>query len=341
MGIIFIYTISGLVSFLISFITIPLMRKIALKYNILDFPLSSVKTHKHPTPYLGGLSIWLGFVISLIFVRFVTHFPTGTLRSLRGILLGGLAILILGLIDDIKHMGLNFKKKFLFQFFGSVALIFFNIKINFIRPEWFAILITIIWIVGITNAFNIIDIMDGLASGIAIFVCFGFLIVSLPAEDIYVNIASIALAGACLGFLPFNLSNRYKIFMGDTGSLFIGFVISAISLGTSYTHFTPAGVFSPILLLAIPIFETFSVIYFRWKKGILPFLGSLDHFALRLQKMGFEKIRILLFTYLTNTILIVLAYFLTRLSGLYPYIICSVVGLMFLLFAFWISKAEV
>jgi len=336
------YLICFILTFVISLILTPIMRTIALKLNILDIPHSNIKTHKIPTPYLGGVSIAISFWVGLTFIRILTSFPTGTLRSLRGIFLGSLIIFILGLIDDIKKDGLNFRLKFFVQISAAILIIFYGIKIEFIKPEWFGLIITTIWIVGITNSLNIIDIMDGLSSGIAIIASLGFFFIGLPSEEkIYVNFASIALAGSCLGFLPYNLSQKFKIFMGDTGSLLIGFILSSISLGTRYTDVNNIGLFAPILILAIPIYDTFLVIYFRWKKGISPFLGSKDHFALRLEKMGYSRKKILVLTYICGIILSVISFLVTITKFYYALTLFILTFLIALFFAFKLGEIEV
>src|SRR4029077_8224239 len=149
--------------------------------------------------------------------------------------------------------------------------------------------------------------MDGLASGIAIIASFGFLFISLPSEQIYVNFAAAALAGALLGFIPFNISQRYKIFLGDTGSLFTGFMLAALSLGTAYTHVNNAGVFAPILILGVPLYDTILVTILRLQKGMSPFLGSRDHFALRLERYIYRQ-EILICSYAVSILLAFAAY---------------------------------
>ncbi len=336
------YLICFILSFFISFLATPVMRLVALRLNILDRPHSNIKTHKTPVPYLGGVGIAISFWFSLTLIRFLTSFPTGTLRSLRGIFLGSLIIFILGLIDDIKHEGLNFKLKFFIQISSAILLILYGIKIEFVKPEWLALTVTIIWIVGITNSLNIIDIMDGLSSGIALIASLGFFFVGLPTEEkIYVNFASIALAGACLGFLPYNLSQKLKIFMGDTGSLFIGFILSSISLGTSYTAVNNIGLFAPIFILAIPIYDTLLVMYFRWKKGTSPFLGSKDHFALRLEKIGYSRKKILILTYISGIILGFISFFVTITKFYYALTICLLTFLVALFFAFRLAEIKI
>jgi UDP-GlcNAc:undecaprenyl-phosphate GlcNAc-1-phosphate transferase len=155
--------------------------------------------------------------------------------------------------------------------------------------------------------------MDGLSSGIAVIAAFAFLFISLPTEMLYVNFCAVAIAGGILGFMPYNFSKSKKIFMGDTGSLFIGFVLASLAMGTSYTAINDIGLFAPLLILAVPIYETGLVSMFRLRKGKSPLLGSKDHYALRLEKMGFSRKNILLITYAACVILAFCAYLFTQL----------------------------
>lgn len=309
-----LYGLTFFSALVLSLLFTPAAREAAVYLDIIDHPSSSVKTHKEPVPYLGGIAIYLAFSLSLLWVRVLTSFPTGTLRSLRGILIGGFFIFILGLVDDVKPKGLHYSTKFLFQISAAVLLILFGINIKFIQPTWMGIAITIIWIVGLTNAFNLIDIMDGLASGIAALAALAFLFISLPTEEIYVNFAAAALAGAALGFFPYNVSKGWRIFMGDCGSLFLGFVASALAMGTSYGETTQISVFAPLMILAIPLFDTLLVFYLRLRRGQSPFVGSKDHFPLRLELLGWPRKKILLFCLLLTALLSVAAFAVTRLA---------------------------
>jgi UDP-GlcNAc:undecaprenyl-phosphate GlcNAc-1-phosphate transferase len=314
---------------LISVIFTPICRSLAIKLNILDVPNTSIKTHKLSTPYLGGIAIAFAWVLSLLLIRLTTSFPTLTLRNLRGIIFGAFMMLIIGLTDDIKKGGLSFKSKLVIQFLSAFIIVFlFNIRIDFIPIYWLSCLVSIVWVVGITNAFNIIDIMDGLSSGIGVIASFAFFLISLPTQARYINFCSIALAGALLGFIPYNLSKSRKIFMGDTGSLFVGFIIACISLGTSYSSISNIGLFAPIFILAIPIYETFLVTICRIKKGILPFVGSKDHYALRLSKMGLSRKQILVITFIACLFFSVCAFLFTILSMFYALLLFIVVGVL-------------
>ena len=277
----------------VSFFLTPLMRLLSLRIGLVDSPSSAVKTHKEPTPVFGGVAIFAGFMATMLMLRLTTTFPTGTLYNLRALVLGGALVFALGLIDDLKRpAGIDYKPKFAIQTLAALLLILFGLRIRFLQPAYVGAAVTMVWVVGITNAFNIIDIMDGLAASQASAAALAFLLISLPSEELYVNFASAALAGACLGFLPWNLSKRHKIFMGDCGSLTIGFLLAGISLGTRYSDINDAGVFAPLLILFVPAFDTFFVSILRLNQGKSPFLGSKDHFALRLEKMGHPRLRV-------------------------------------------------
>jgi len=330
-----------LVALSVSLITTPMMRMIAMSLGVLDHPFSDVKTHKKPVPYLGGVAVALGMATALIFARACTRFPTGTLRSLRGILFGGTIILLLGLVDDIRSKGLGYRFKFLIQTMAALCLLSFDIRIHFIHPAWMGDLLTIVWVVGIINAVNIIDIMDGLASGIAIIASLGFFFISLPSEQIYVNFSSAAIAGALLGFIPFNLSKQYKIFLGDTGSLLTGFMLAALSLGTSYTHVNNAGVFAPILILGVPLYDTILVFFLRLQKGMSPFLGSRDHFALRLERHGFYREEILVLSFAVSILLTFVAYEVTLVVFQYAMVLyIATIALAFVLGS-WLVRIRI
>ncbi len=287
------YILAFAAAFVFSLLLTPLVRRLALRFGWVDEPSSAVKTHKVTTPSLGGVAIFASYVATLLLLRFFTKFPTGTLHSLWGLLLGGTVVFAMGVVDDLrKPHGLHFKSKFLAQAVAAICLLAFDIRIHFISPDYFAIGLTILWVVGITNAFNIIDIMDGLSASQAAVAALGFLMISLPSEELYVNFASAAIAGAALGFIPWNLSSSRKIFMGDCGAMTLGFLLSGVSLGTRYSDVNDLGVFAPLLILLVPMYDTLFVMFVRVRKGRSPFLGSKDHFALRLEKLGHSRGRI-------------------------------------------------
>jgi len=139
-----LYLICFSLAFFLSAALTPVMRRLAIRWEILDRPLSEVKTHRQPVPYLGGMAVALALFISLGAARLLTQFPTGTLRSIRGIFFGALIMLLLGLVDDVKRKGLSYRFKFLVQFVAALGLIAFDMRIKFITPWWFADMLTVI-----------------------------------------------------------------------------------------------------------------------------------------------------------------------------------------------------
>lgn len=279
----------------ISFLLTPVVRALAIRLGAIDTVSSAVKTHKEPTPVFGGVAIYAGFTVTMLLLRFLTSYPTGTLYNLRALVIGGTLVFLLGLVDDLlRPHGVDYKPKFLVQILAAALLVLFGLRIRFVEPNWVAAAITMVWAVGVTNAFNIVDIMDGLSASQAAAAALGFLLISLPSEELYVNVASAALAGATIGFLPWNFSKKSKVFMGDSGSLTIGFVLAGISLGTRYSDINDAGVFAPLLILFVPVFDTFFVSILRLNQGMSPFKGSKDHYALRLERLGLSRPQVVL-----------------------------------------------
>ena len=290
----------------------PVVRWAVLRRGWVDRPYG-VKTHKRDTPAMGGIAIGAAYALTLVAIRTMTQFPTGTLRSLRAILAGGVMVLFLGFLDDYrKPQGLGVIPKFAVQGLAAVVLILFDIRIRFIQPQYIGDVLTLLWVVGITNAFNLIDIMDGLCASQAAVAALAFLCIAMPSEQIYVNFASAALLGAAFGFLPWNLSERRKIFMGDTGSLFLGFVLAAIALGADYTQKNPLGVYAPLFILLVPTYDTLFVTVVRLLKGQSPFMGSPDHVALRMERLGLSRGQIVFLAAVVAGLLSLCAFLVTQ-----------------------------
>jgi UDP-GlcNAc:undecaprenyl-phosphate GlcNAc-1-phosphate transferase len=259
----------------------PLTIQIAHTFRITDTPDGRLKKHKNPTPYLGGLAVATGFVI--VFGLLSTNESMD--EPGLGILAGGFMMLMLGLYDDL--VNLRPSVKFLGQLLAVLALQKAGVHTRLASlNEWGNLAVTVLWVTGITNAFNIIDVMDGLATGTAaIAALFLFLIASLTGGDSSIPFMTIVLAGALAGFLRFNATPA-RIFLGDTGSLFIGFLMGALSMLVSYSGTNRWAVVTPVVLLAVPIFDTGFVALHRARKGIPFFRGSPDHFPLRLAHSG-------------------------------------------------------
>ncbi|HEX5011102.1 MAG TPA: MraY family glycosyltransferase [Planctomycetota bacterium] len=286
------YALSFLLAATITAYVTPLTIHVAHAFHITDTPDGRLKKHRNPTPYLGGLAVAAGFVVSF---GVLSTSESMDERAL-GILAGGFMMLMLGLYDDL--VNLRPSVKFLGQVLAVVALQKAGVQIQLARlNDWQNLALTFLWVTGITNAFNIIDIMDGLATGTAaIAALFLFLISALVGGDTAIPFMAIVLAGALAGFLGFNVTPA-RIFLGDTGSLFIGFLLGALSMLVSYSGKSPWAVVTPVVLLAVPIFDTVFVAVHRARQGIPFFRGSPDHFALRVAHSGTGVRRTVLLTW--------------------------------------------
>lgn len=308
-----LYLTAALAAGFITAIALPLLRRVAHQF-FLDTP-GGLKTHSGAVPVLGGAGIFMGTLASLVLIRFTTAFPSGTLHNLRGIVIGGTLIFLLGLADDLKKpKGISIPVKLLVQAVAAGALIYYGVAIHVFTSPWLSWPLTFLWVVGLTNAFNLLDIMDGLCVSQAVVCTLGLAVIALPSEYIYVNFAALALLGACLAFWPFNHAKR-KIFLGDSGSTFLGFMIAALSIGTGYSERTNWGFLAPLFILAVPLFDTAFVVLARALKGKNPLKGSNDHIALRLKKLNWPLRRILLLSAGTGVFFNVLAYTLTHCCG--------------------------
>lgn len=286
-----LYLTALLTAGILTGVSLPLLRRLAAK-KFLDVP-DGLKHHAGAVPVLGGCGIFLGTLASLTLIRLITAFPSGTLHNLRGIFIGGTLIFALGLADDLnKPKGVSVPVKLIVQALAAAALIYYGVCIHAFGSAWISWPLTFLWVVGLTNAFNLLDIMDGLCVSQAIVCTLGLAVIALPSEYIYVNFAALALLGACLAFWPYNHAKR-KIFLGDSGATFLGFMIAALSIGTGYSERSNWGFLAPLFILAVPLFDTAFVSLARILKGKNPLKGSNDHIALRLKKHHWGPVMIL------------------------------------------------
>ncbi len=267
--------LSFVLSFLLTVYGTPLAQKVAFRYEILDYPDGILKKQKEPVPYMGGVIIYFAFISPV-----GLFFPFS--RELLGILFAGSIILIVGLFDDLK--ALSPAIKFLFQIISTYILLKSGIRISLLfLPDWLNTVFTFCWILAIINAFNIIDIMDGLAPSVAMLSSLTIFIISLYTDNFIISILSLSLAASFLGFLRFNWEPA-RIYLGDSGSMFTGLVIGAFTIWGDYSKYNDLGFISALLILAVPIFDTAYVMILRMINKKSPFFGSPDHFALRLKK---------------------------------------------------------
>jgi UDP-GlcNAc:undecaprenyl-phosphate/decaprenyl-phosphate GlcNAc-1-phosphate transferase len=290
----FTYGAAFLLSFVFALYWTPLMRKAALQLGIMDRPDGKLKKHDDAVPYFGGIAVYSAFLLT---VGLLTDFGHETL----GLLLSGSIALMVGLIDDFGV--LHPAQKLAGQTLAALVLVKSGtyIKLTFL-PVWLAIPLTILWILAVTNALNIIDIMDGLASGVSVIAALSIAIANFMSGRNSIAFLSIVLAGAVLGFLRHNF-HPAKIYLGDAGSLFIGFMLAALSMNAGYTRVNLLAVISPVLILGIPLFDLFLVMYIRWRSGNPVMKGSPDHFALRLRRCKLSVRETAITTYIIGVLL--------------------------------------
>ncbi|MCP5052106.1 MAG: undecaprenyl/decaprenyl-phosphate alpha-N-acetylglucosaminyl 1-phosphate transferase [bacterium] len=262
-------------SLLLSLYGTPVAQRVAERYGILDHPDGALKRQQKPVPYMGGVIVYFAFIA-----------PVGLLfpfdRELLGILFAGSILLVVGLFDDLKAVTPGIK--FLFQVVATYVLLKSGIHINlFILPTWLNATLSFIWILSVINAFNIIDIMDGLASSVGVVTSLTIFVISLYNDNFLISILSLSLAAGLLGFLKFNWEPA-RIYLGDAGSMFIGMVIGALVIMGDYSKYNDLAFISGILILSVPLFDLSYVIILRLLKKKNPFFGSPDHFVLRLKK---------------------------------------------------------
>lgn len=277
-----------LCAFLITFAMTPVARVIAFNLGAIDVPKDKRRMHKEPIPRMGGLAIFIGFTVAaLVFCDITLPFI--------GMLVGALLLIIVGVLDDI--YSLNAFVKLAMQIVSaSVAAYMGNVIEHiflfghYIDFGIFSIPLTVFWIVALINAVNLIDGLDGLSCGIsAISAC--FLLLSaffVPAETSFVILITAILAGACVGFMPFN-SNPAKIFMGDTGSMFLGYTLAVISIQGFFKLNALMAFWVPFLVLAMPLFDTAFAFLRRMLQGKSPFSPDRGHIHHRLIDMGFNQ----------------------------------------------------
>ena len=311
-------TAALLVAAVVAFITTPVVRSLAFRIGAVDVPKDNRRMHNHPIPRMGGLAIFFGFILSaIIFVPLET--------PIRGMLLGGVIIVILGIFDDI--YSLPAKPKFLIQIVSALIAVLMGNQIDVLsNPNifssdpywelgWLSIPISVLWIVGITNAVNLIDGLDGLACGVSTISSLTMLVIALVAAEPQVAFLMAALAGACIGFLPYNL-NPAKIFMGDTGSTFLGFILATVSIQGLFKSYAIISFAVPFLMLGLPIFDTCFAIFRRVSHGQSPMSPDRGHIHHRLIDMGFNQKQAVAVLYVISAILGLSAVMLTTTSAL-------------------------
>lgn len=279
------YVIAFLIAFIVTVITTPLVKKIALRFNIVDKPAGR-KIHENEMPRLGGLAIAFGVAAGFIYLT-----PESPYMS--KIILGAIIIIIVGIIDD--KVTLSPKMKLFGQLIAALLVVSSGLHIDYVTIPFYGKLefgflsyaITVLWIIGITNAINLIDGLDGLAAGVSSIALSTILLMSILDNQFLVIALSVILLGPTIGFLFFNFYPA-KIFMGDTGALFLGYSISIISILGLFKSVTLFSLVIPVIILAVPIFDTFFAIIRRIVNGQKISRPDNQHLHHRLISIGFS-----------------------------------------------------
>ena len=326
-----LYSFAFAIAFLLCLYLTPLMRKAALQFGITDNPDGKLKNQHEPVAYLGGLAVYLSFLVSL---ALILSFD----QEMLGILLAGTIIVILGLIDDFGVLSPGVK--LCGQSIAVLVLIRSGvyIKLGFL-PWYISFPLSYLWLIGITNAFNIIDVMDGLSAGVAFVCSLTIFVVGVLNDSMTIAIMAASLGGCLLGFLRYNFEPA-KIYMGDTGSMFIGLMLGALTMIGNYTTQNPIACMAPVLILGVPIFDTFFVMYIRYLRGMSIISGSPDHFALRLRKWRLSTKQTVVASYLISMLLGGAALFMMQLSLLQALVLVFVLIFGALLTGYLLKKID-
>ncbi|MBQ6907894.1 MAG: undecaprenyl/decaprenyl-phosphate alpha-N-acetylglucosaminyl 1-phosphate transferase [Clostridia bacterium] len=322
------------IAFAFSFASTPIVYRLAYKIGAIDVPKDGRRMHKKPIPRLGGLAIIFGFTVSICCFA---HFS----RALIATLCGAFIIAVMGVIDDCEN--LSAKRKFVIQIIAAlVVIIGGNIRITvltnpnifsenpyIVLPLWLSVITTVLWIVFITNAVNFIDGLDGLAAGVSAIMSVSLVFIALRIQEYSSAIIGLALMGACFGFLPFNF-NPAKIFMGDTGSTFLGFILATLSIQGVFKSYAIITFAVPLLILGLPLFDALFAMIRRIWRGQSPMVADRGHLHHRLIDMGFSQKQTVFILYAISGVLGITAVVLAE-SGTLRALILLVCVLIFIL----------
>ncbi len=334
-----------IVSFIFTFATTPLVRRFAYKIGAVDIPKDKRRVHKRPTPRIGGLAMIFGFIAAVV------CFNDEWTRATAAILSGALILGVLGVIDDCKE--LDAKLKFVVQIIAALIVVFWgDIRISVfsnpnvfssepyvILPMWLSATVTVLWIVFMTNAVNFIDGLDGLAAGVSAIMSMSLVFIAITHQDSTgpaIAIMGLAIMGSCFGFLPFNF-NPAKIFMGDTGSTFLGYMLAVLSVQGMFKSYAVISFAVPLLMLGLPLFDALFAMIRRIFSGKSPMVADRGHLHHRLYDMGFSQKQTVFILYAISGVLGITAILLAeqRFSRAMLLLICV---LIFILIAAMMGK---
>jgi UDP-GlcNAc:undecaprenyl-phosphate GlcNAc-1-phosphate transferase len=267
----------------IALVGTPVAQRVAVRAGFVQNP-SARRVHTSPAPLLGGAAIYLAFVVALLLAN---NRPPAEYTQLAGILVGATLLAVVGLWDD--RYSLPAIVKMGGQIIAATVVILTGIRVEFLHNQVLNLLASYFWLVGISNAINFLDNMDGLAGGTVAIACAFFFLLASTNDQILVASLSAALLGACIGFLRYNF-NQARIFMGDTGALFLGLVIAALGIKLRFENQAIVTWMIPVMVLGLPLFDTTLVVISRLRRRVNPFTtAGTDHTSHRLVKLGLSK----------------------------------------------------
>ncbi len=309
---------------------VPLVRRLSLHWGIIDQP-NARKVHRVPTPRFGGIAM-VAAVIAAVLI-FEDRFRVNQLVS---ILVGAAWVSLLGVWDD--RWGMHPAIKLTGQIVAALILIATGVQVRLFSFQWINWAVTILWVVGLTNAINFLDNMDGLSSGITAIASSFFLLMAVQSGQYLVGGLAAALLGASIGFLVYNF-NPASIFMGDTGSLFLGFLLAALGIKLRFpTNTISVTWMVPVLVLGLPIFDTTLVVLSRLRRGLHPVTPGKDHVSHRLVRLGYTQREAVLTLYLVAGGLGMVANFVAQATLLEAYALGGVVFVGALYALWWLEK---
>ncbi len=328
--------VTMLASFLSALYFGPICIALAHKLNFLDFPTTSLKNHRQPTPYLGGLVVYLGMLVALMLVFPLYH-------TSNFFVLGATFLLLIGLVDD--SISLKPYQKIVGQLIATTFMVKggLHFKETFLLHSQpleylFWVIVSGFWMLVMINAFNLVDVMDGLAATIALTAAIAFFALSLVTQAWPASLFLGALIGALLGFLWFNRPPA-RIYLGDAGSLFVGGILGAVPFMIPWGTFSWHGYIAPLVILFIPLLEVGTLIIIRTLMGIPFYQGSPHHFSHFLRKKGWSPTNILIYTVLCNVLLcgLILCY-LSGVLELFPLVLLLSLFVIFWYFILFFVK---
>lgn len=303
------------VAWAVAFAATPAARWLAVRTGALDRP-NERKLHSHPIPTWGGLAIALGLLVGAAAGGFFVHLPT---RAAAGIFGGAFFVGLVGFVDDRYDLPAN--AKLALQVLATVPLLVGGVAITHLShpfgpgmialPGWLAAFLTVLWVVGVTNAINLIDGLDGLAAGVSAIACVALSLIALAWGQLAVALLCAAMAGAALGFLPWNW-HPARIFMGDTGAYLLGYLIGAATVIGAFKMAAAIAIFVPILVLAVPLLDTALSPLRRWAQGRPASVADRDHLHHRLIALGLSEPRVVGLTYAVSALCAAIAIWISR-----------------------------